>query len=70
MSVEVAPPLPFAVDLQEVAVEDGIEAALQDPAVADRDERRSAGGGDIEAFVDPTAAARRVVYADRTPHPM
>src|SRR5215204_2617724 len=70
MRVEVAPPLPFSMDEEEVAVEDGIEPTLQDPAVADRDQPRLAGGGDVEPIVDATAAARRVVLPDRSPHPM
>ncbi len=48
-----------------VAVENGIEAPAQDAAVANGDQLRSAGGDDVEPFVDATAAARRVVLADR-----
>jgi hypothetical protein len=68
--VEIAPPLPFAVDEDEVAVEDRVEPALQNPPVADRDQPRPAGGGDVEAFVDAAAAARRVELPDRPSDPV
>jgi len=52
------------VDQQVVAVEDRVEAPSQDPAVANRDQLRAAGSGDVESFVDSPAVARRVVFAD------
>ena len=65
VSVEVAAPLPFAVDRQVIAVEDRVVAGVQDPATAHGNQRRAAGGDDVEALVDPTAAARRSELADR-----
>jgi hypothetical protein len=65
VGVEVAAGLPFPVNQQVVAIEDRVVALLQDPAVTDRDQLGAAGGGDVEAFVDAAAAARRVVGADR-----
>jgi hypothetical protein len=65
VGVEVAALLAFAVDQQVPAVEDRVVAAAQDAAIADGDQRGAAGRGDIEAFMDATAAARRVVGADR-----
>ena len=70
VGIEVGAPLAFAVDQQVVAVEDWIEAAPQDPTVAHRDQSGAAGGGDVEAFVDAAAAARRVEFANRSPYPM
>ena len=65
VGVEVAALLGFAVDQREVAVEDGVVADLAHAAVADRDQRRAAGGGDVEPFVDAAVVARRVVDPDR-----
>jgi hypothetical protein len=65
VGVEVAAPLPFAVDRQVVAVEHRVVAGLQDAAAAYGDQRRAAGGDDVEALVDPPAAARRAELADR-----
>lgn len=67
VGVEVAAVLAFSVDQHVPAVEDRVEAAAQHVAVADRDQLGTAGGGDVEAFVDATAAARRVELADRPP---
>jgi len=68
VGVEVAAGLAFTVDQQVVAVEDRVVALLQDPAVADGDQGRAAGGGDVEAFVDAAAAAWGVVGADGAPY--
>ena len=67
VSVEVAAPLAFAVNQQVVAVEDWVVAPTQDPAVADCDQLRPAGGGDVEPFMDAAAAARGVVLPNRPP---
>ncbi len=66
MGVEVGAVLGFAVDQQVVAVEDRVIAAAQHLAVADRDERRLAGGDDVEALVGAAAAAGGAELADRT----
>jgi hypothetical protein len=65
VGVEVGAVLAFAVDQQVVAVEDRVITAAQDPAVADRDERRVAGGDDVEAFVGAAAAAGSAELTDR-----
>jgi hypothetical protein len=65
MGIEVGAILAFAVDQEVVAVEDWVIARLQDLAVADRDQRRVAGGDDVEALVGATAAARSAEFADR-----
>jgi hypothetical protein len=70
VGVEVAALLAFAVDQQVPAVEDRVVTGAQDAPVADRDEFGPAGGGDVKAFVDPPAAARRVVVADRPSDPV
>jgi hypothetical protein len=70
VGVEVAAVLAFAVDQQVVAVEDRVVALLEDAAVAHRHQLGAAGRGDVEAFVDATSVARRVVVADRTPRPV
>jgi hypothetical protein len=70
VGVEIAPPLAFAVDQDEVAVENRIETGAQDLAVADRDQLRPTRRRDVEPFVDAAAAAGRVVFADRPPRPM
>lgn len=70
VGVEVAAPLAFAVDQQVVAVENGVEAPAQDAAITHRDQLGAAGGGDVEPFVDPAAAARRVVGPDRPAFPV
>jgi hypothetical protein len=57
VGVEVASRLAFAVDQQIVAVEDRVVGAAQDPAVADRDQRRAAGRDDVESFVPAAAVA-------------
>jgi hypothetical protein len=61
---EVAAVLAFAVDQQVVAVEHRVVAPAQDTAVAHGDERRAAGGDDVEAFVSAPTAARRAELAD------
>lgn len=66
VGVEVAALLGFAVDQREVAVEHRVVTDLPHPAIADRDQRRAAGGGDVEAFVDAAAVAGRVKGPDRT----
>lgn len=65
VGVEVAAALGFATDQQVVAIEDGVVAAPQHTAVADGDQTGTAGGGDVKPFVDATAAARGVKFADR-----
>jgi hypothetical protein len=57
VSVEVAALLAFAVDQQVVAVEDRVIAGLEHAAIGDRDQRRLAGGDDVEALVGAAAAA-------------
>jgi len=70
VGVEVAATLAFPVNQQVVAVKNRVVALLEDAAVADRDQLGAAGGGDVEAFVDAPAAARRVEGADRPALPM
>jgi hypothetical protein len=65
VGIEVGAVLAFAVDQQVVAVEDGVIAGLEHLAVADRYERGSAGGDDVEALVSATAASRGAEFADR-----
>lgn len=64
VGVEIGALLAFAVDQQVVAVEDGVVAGAQDPPSANGNERRAAGGDDVEAFVPTTAAARSAEFAD------
>jgi hypothetical protein len=64
VGVEVAALLAFAVDQQVVAVEDGVVAGPQDPAIGDRDQLGPAGGDDVEALVDAAAAAGCAEFAD------
>jgi hypothetical protein len=66
VGVEVAAILAFAVNQQVVAVEDRVITATQDAAVTDGDQRRVAGGDDVEALVGAAAAARGTEFADRT----
>jgi GNAT superfamily N-acetyltransferase len=70
VGVEVAPLLPFTMDQDVVAVEDGVEPGPQDLSVAHRDELGPASGGYVEAFVDAAAAARRVIFPDRPTYSM
>lgn len=70
VGVEVAAPLPFAADQQVVTVEHRVVAGAQDPATAHRDQRRLAGGDDVEALVGAPAAARRAELADVAAQPM
>jgi hypothetical protein len=70
VGVEVAALLAFAVDQQVVAVEDGVVAGSQDTAVGDGDQRRPAGGDDVEALVGAAAAARRPELSDRATDPV
>jgi len=65
VGVEVRAVLAFAMDQQVVAVEDRVIAGPQDLAVTDRDQRRVAGGDDVEAFVGATAVAGGAEFADR-----
>lgn len=65
VSVEVGAVLAFAVDQQVVAVEDRVVAGAQHFAVAHRDQRRVAGGDDVEAFVGTAAVAGSAEFADR-----
>jgi hypothetical protein len=65
VGVEVAAVLAFAVDQQVVAVEDRVVAGSQDAAVTNRDQRRVAGGDDVEAFVGAATVARGAEFADR-----
>ncbi len=70
VGVEVAAIFAFAVNEEVVAVEDGVVAGAQDAAVAYRDQRRVAGGDDVEALVGATAAARGAEFADRATRPV
>jgi len=70
MGVEVAPMLALAVDQQVVAVEDRVVARTQHPAGRRRDQRRAAGGDEVEALVGAAAAARRAELADRAARPV
>jgi len=65
VGVEVAAPLPFAVDRQVVAVEDRVVAGAQDSATSHGDQGRTAGGYDVEAFMGAPAAARGAELSDR-----
>jgi hypothetical protein len=53
------------VDQQVVAVEDRVVSSPAHPAGDGRDHFRLAGGEDVEALVDATAAARGAELADR-----
>jgi hypothetical protein len=64
VGVEVGAVLAFAVDQQVVTVEDRVIAAPQHLAGADRDQRRVAGGDDVEALVGAAAAAGGTEFAD------
>jgi hypothetical protein len=68
--VEVAAVLAFAVDQEVVAVEDRVVAGAQDAAAADGDQRRVAGGDDVEALVGAAAVARGAEFADRAAGPV
>jgi hypothetical protein len=70
VGVEVAAVLAFAVDQQVVAVENRVVAAAQDAAAPDRDQRRVAGGDDVEALVTAAAAARDAEFADVAARPV
>ena len=70
MRVEIAAPLPFPMDEDVVAVEDRVVAGPPYAAAPNGQERCPAGGDDVEALVDPAAAARRPELADRPPRPM
>ncbi|MFP5388585.1 MAG: hypothetical protein ACLGG5_04720 [Thermoleophilia bacterium] len=65
MGVKVGAVLAFAVDQQVVAVEDRVISGPQNLAVADRDQRRAAGGDDVEALVGAVAVAGGAEFADR-----
>jgi hypothetical protein len=65
VGVEVGAVLVFAVDQQVVAVEDRVIAAPQHLAVADRYQRRVAGGEDVETLMGAAAAAGGAEFADR-----
>jgi hypothetical protein len=67
MRVEVAAVLAFAVEQQEVAIEDRVVADPQDPTVGDRDQRGAAGGNDVEALVGAAAVAVGTEFADAAP---
>ena len=54
------------VDQQVVAVEDRVVADFTDLAGDGGDQFGPAGGEDVEAFVDPSAVARRAEFTDRT----
>jgi hypothetical protein len=70
VSVEVAAALALAVDQQVVAVEDRVVAGAQDATGRRRDERRTAGGDDVEALMGAAAAARGAELADRAARPV
>ena len=70
VSVEVAPPLPFAVDQQVVAIEDRVVPGTEDAAVADGDQLGPAGSDDVEALVSAAAAAAGTEFADRAADPV
>src|SRR4029077_20735743 len=70
VGVEVAALLALTMNQQVVAVEDGVVAGAQHPAGHGRDEGRTAGGDDVEAFVGAAAAARRAEFADEAPRPV
>ncbi len=70
VGVEVGAVLALTVDQQVVAVEDRVIAAAQHPPGRDGDQRRAAGGDDVEAFVTAAAAARGTEFADRPARPV
>jgi hypothetical protein len=45
-------------------------AGAEDASIGSRHQRRAATSGDVDAFVDATAAAGRVVFADRATYPV
>jgi hypothetical protein len=53
------------VDQQVVAVEDRVITGPQHLTVAHRDQRRVAGGNNVEALVGAAAAARSAEFSDR-----
>jgi hypothetical protein len=70
VSVEVAVLLALAVDQEEVAVEDWVITGAQHAAGRCRDEGRTTGGDDVEAFVNTAAAARSAKLADEAARPV
>jgi hypothetical protein len=64
VGVKVGAVLAFTVDQQVVAVEDWVVARPQHLAVAYCDQRRAAGGDDVEALVGAAAAAGGAEFAD------
>jgi hypothetical protein len=62
--VEVAAPLPFAVDQQVVAVENRVIAGAQDSTAANGYQRRAAGGDDVKALVRTAATAGCAEFTD------
>jgi hypothetical protein len=70
MGIEVAALLAFAVDQQVVAVEDGVVAGPQNPAIGDGDQLGAAAGDDVEALMGAAAAARRAELTDGAADPV
>jgi hypothetical protein len=70
VGVEVAAVLALAVDQQVVAVENRVVSSAQDSAGRGRNQRRTAAGDDIEAFVDTAATARRAELTDVAARPV
>lgn len=64
VSVEVSAVLTFTVNQQVVAVENRVVSGAEHPAVANRNQRRAAGGDDVEPFMPATTTARRTELTD------
>jgi len=70
VGVEVAALLALTVDQQVVAVEDRVIAGAQNAAGRRGDQRRAAGGDDVEALMPAAAAARGAELADVATRPV
>lgn len=70
VGVKVAASLALAVDQEVVAVEDRVVATAQNAAGCNGNQRSAAGGDDVEAFVDPAAAARSAEFTDVAARPV
>jgi hypothetical protein len=70
VGIEVGASLAFAVDQQVVAVENGVVAAPEHAAVADRDEILATGGDDVQPLMDAPAVAACTELSDGAAQPV